>query len=432
MEHRATPCVIVAISAAFLAALGGDVVPDRRQGAGNPGLAAQALPVASRPRPALGLPDRALPPSEKVVSAVLESAVDRYLRETRLGNVDLTLRIPFAENGERKDGNGYSQSVLGGGKAEAAELWARIDEIVAGEDFRAYAAAIAEPGPLVLEFDLPAASWGPSAEPGLVAALRRGDYPGTRTRIFVLAEGDELDAASVYDYLYCVGGIGLDCSGFVYGVERCLARFLDLDLDGSLAASYGRTKDEWPLWSGIWLFTPRTGPATRVDDRIADLRPGDIILFRGRGGGFRHSAVIVSIDRRAGILRYAQCTDWAPLALRGVHRSVVRFDPGDSAARLGDKDTVWEQGIQPAFSGEPGLIYWKTDGDRYRTLWESGQSIVVRLDPVAGAMERKYPGFYPAERESGPPLGCAGEAEIDGGSERARGFFSGAEGENRY
>ncbi len=130
---------------------------------------------------------------------------------------------------------------------------------------------------------------------------------------------------------------------------------------------------------GLWFYKPGEYNVEVVEDKIENLRPGDIFLFRGRGEIFRHSAVIQSIDFVKGVIRYIQCTDWAPQIERGVHESFINFDPSNSGISLKNKSVEWKQEIYPTFVGEAGLKYWKNDGDRYRAYRQSGGSVIVRL-----------------------------------------------------
>jgi hypothetical protein len=77
-----------------------------------------------------------------------------------------------------------------------------------------------------------------------------------------------------------------------------------------------------------------------------------------------------------------------------VHESFVSFDPGNPEVSLRDPSVHWAQRVCPAFAGEPGLRYWRDDGDRYRTEWLTGESLVVRLKHVAHLIEKAQPGFY--------------------------------------
>jgi hypothetical protein len=54
----------------------------------------------------------------------------------------------------------------------------------------------------------------------------------------------------------------------------------------------------------------------------------------------------------------------------------------------------WLQQIRPTFIGEPGLQYWRNDGDRYRAYQEEGGSLVVRLNLIRELLESVEPGFY--------------------------------------
>jgi len=60
---------------------------------------------------------------------------------------------------------------------------------------------------------------------------------------------------------------------------------------------------------------------------------------------------------------------------------------------------MWTQRVFPTFLGEPGLQYWKDDGDRYRTEWPTGQSLVVRLKPIERLIEEIMPTFYGHDAE---------------------------------
>lgn len=126
---------------------------------------------------------------------------------------------------------------------------------------------------------------------------------------------------------------------------------------------------------------------------------GDIFLFRGHGGIFRHSTVIQSIDLDKGVIRYVQCTDWAPQEERGVHESFICFDANNPEVSLKDSSVRWTQRIYPTFVGEPPLRYWKDDGDRYRTEWPTGQSLIVRLNLIKRLIEDIMPTFYSNEKE---------------------------------
>lgn len=166
------------------------------------------------------------------------------------------------------------------------------------------------------------------------------------------------------------------------------------DLDGILAIVWNSSLKTVPQLMGLWFFKPEEGNVERVDDNINNLRPGDIFLFKGRGYIFRHSAVIQSIDLYRGVIRYVQCTNWAPQRERGVHESFIYFDPARPGISLKDEALEWSQKINPTFIGEVPLRFWKDDGDRYRSYMEAGGSIIVRLKLIKEIIEHSEPAFY--------------------------------------
>jgi hypothetical protein len=342
------------------------------------------------------------------VEGVLEEAIDAAYRECfrvrTVAGQPLTLRIPFGMSGERQGPGGFRQRIYMDGKGSAQALWDRIDSLILSAPFTSYAGKLAGPGEKAVAFDLQRGAFSVYTDPRLLSLVKEGPYPGTRTKIWVLKPEAALDAADVYDYLYCVGGVGLDCSGFVYHVQRSAARALGVQLDRELGSILGVDPGEVAGVVGLWLFDPANGFVQPVPDHLAALRPGDVFLFRGREPdgriGFRHSAVIQSIDRQNGLLRYLQCTDWAPRPERGVHESWIRFDPHRADLRLGDPSLEWTQEVCPTFEGETALRYWRNDGHRYRSYMEQGGTVMVRLKSLAAAVTRLEAGFYAYSSES--------------------------------
>ena len=223
--------------------------------------------------------------------------------------------------------------------------------------------------------------------------LEDGHYPGDRIRVYVLKRDATISVSDIYNYLYCVGSVGMDCSGFIYYIQKSIARSLGVDLDRKLARLMKVPSEMVPQFVGFWPFDPCNDQSERVEDVVANLRPGDIFLFRGHGGKFRHSAVIQSIDLDKGVIRYVQCTDWAPQEERGVHESFIYFDANNPEVSLQDSSVRWTQRVFPTFIGEPSLKYWKDDGDRYRTEWPTGQSLIVRLNLIKHLIEEGHANF---------------------------------------
>ena len=328
------------------------------------------------------------------LEAVIEDAYLRCLKDYQIEGKQVTLRIPFGQSDERYEVGEFSQQIFGGGKAEPQGIWKRVDSLLQSEDFEEYVEALQEPAEKVIFFSLAAGSWTVNTDPQEVKMLEEGQYPGDRIRVYVLKKDATISVPDIYNYLYCVGSVGIDCSGFIYYVQKSIARSLGVDLDRKLARLMKVPSEMVSQLVDLWPFDPLNGQSERVEDVVANLRPGDVFLFRGHGGIFRHSAVIQSIDLDKGVIRYVQCTDWAPQEERGVHESFIYFDADNPEVSLQDSSVRWTQRIYPTFIGEPALRYWKDDGDRYRTKWPTGQSLVVRLNVIKSLIEELMPTFY--------------------------------------
>ena len=314
---------------------------------------------------------------------VIDDVYRRCFRSYYFGGRRLALRIPFGQSGERPGSPGFRQRIFLNGKGEPEAVWEQAEGLFRTEAFADYLNRLREGGLRVVSFDLERKSAAVYRDSGLFRAVAEGPYPGTRTRIHLLKTDGSVGVPEIYDYLYCVGSLGMDCSGFVTCVQRAVARACGADLDLRPAESLG-----------LWFYDPGAGYTEQVDDRIVNLRPGDIVLFRGRTLTFRHSAVIQSVDPAGGVIRYLQCTDWAPREERGVHESFIYFDPDRPQSRLSDDACVWTQELSPAFPGEPGLRYWRNDGDRYRSYQAAGGSVVVRIRALKHCIEADEPGFF--------------------------------------
>ena len=341
---------------------------------------------------------------ELTLEGVIEDAYLACFKDYQIQGKQVTLRMPFGQNDERYEEGELSQQIFGGGKVEPQRTWERIDSLLQSEDFQEYIEALQTPVEKVIFFSLADGSWTVSTDPQEVKMLENGHYSGDRIRVYVLKRDAALSLADIYDYLYCVGSVGIDCSGFVYYVQKSIARSLGIDLDRMLAKVLKIPPEMVPHMVGLWYYDPSNDQSEEVEDMIANLRPGDIFIFRGHGGIFRHSAVIQSIDFDKGVIRYFQCTDWAPQEQRGVHESFIYFDVRDPEVSLKDSSVRWTQRIYPTFIGEPSLRYWKDDGDRYRTEWSTGQSLIVRLNLIKRLIEDVMPSFYSNETDDSEQL----------------------------
>jgi hypothetical protein len=361
---------------------------------------------AIRRQPPVSPGYRVKSPLEIRLEQIIDAAYRRYFKLCDFGGHPLVLRIPFGQSGERRGGRGYHQSIFRGGKEEPEAIWKRIDTLLQGEDFADYLLRLRLPGEKLVVFDLEQRRFSVYTDAGLIAIMKEGPYPGTRTRVFVLKIDGEIRGADIYNYLYCVGSVGLDCSGFVYNIEKDMARAFGLDLDQELAQVFGVPSAQLPQILGLWFFDPSRSHSERVEDRVQDLRPGDVFLFRGRlpdgGLGIRHSAVVQSVDLKRGVIRYLQCTDWAPQEERGVHESFIRFDPSKANISLKDPSLEWSQEVHPTFAGETSLRYWQNDGHRYRSYLEAGGSLIVRLKCIKALVEEAEPLFYQDVYQAGP------------------------------
>jgi hypothetical protein len=300
----------------------------------------------------------------------------------------LTVRLPFGENNERADLLEGALKVRGGGKADPVVLWKEIDSILASADFSAYVSALTDAREKIISFDLERCSWATIRDWYSIDSIKAGAYPGLPHTPAVLVKGRDVAITDVYNYLFCVGRVGMDCSGFVWYLQKSIAATGGIDLDRVLGISAGVPRSMNPsLYIGTWFFDPRNRNLEQVRDEVRNLRPGDVILFKGEDGTTRHSAVIQSIDMTKGTIRYLQCTDEAPQEERGVHESSISFDPAKPKASLKDPFVIWRQRLSPPFPGELGVVF-RDDGERYRATSERGGGTIVRLKTLKKVIEK--------------------------------------------
>jgi hypothetical protein len=322
------------------------------------------------------------------VEGVIEDAYRRCFRTFLVDGRFVTLRMPFGENAERSELADADLEILGGGKADPAALWSTIGGLLESEDFRYYLSRLADGREKVLVFDITRRGWSTTRDRFTIDRIRTGAYPGLPHKPYVLVRGRGATGADIYNYLYCVGRVGMDCSGFVWHVLRSVAAAAGLDLGRAVRRSAGAPRSaDAASFIGTWFFDPRNRSLEEVKDEIRNLRPADVIVFRGDDGTTRHSAVIQSIDRVRGTIRYLQSTDEAPQDQRGVHESLISFDPGHPEVSLKDPSVAWHQLRAAAFDGEGG-VWFRDDGERYRAYPEFGGGTVVRLKVLAAAVAK--------------------------------------------
>jgi hypothetical protein len=322
------------------------------------------------------------------VERVIEEAYRLCFRTRILGGKVMNLRMPFAQNYERDKLTDEEWGFIEGGKGNPAFLWEKINEVLDSGGFRLYAETLADGREKVVIFDLPHQEWTYSRDLFDIARMKAGSYRGLPHRPYVLVSGRGLEETDVYNYLYCIGLTGMDCSGFVWHVLSYIASQDGVDLGRTLARLLGVKQGENPSWyAGADFYNSKSSQIIAVDDEIAALRPGDVLLFRGEDGGMAHSAIVQSVDLAAGVVRYLQCTDEAPLGERGVHDSYIRFDPTKPRTSLKDLSLNWTQARYPPFPGEKASPF-SDDGKRFRAYPEHGGGRVVRLRAVSAVIEK--------------------------------------------
>nr|AGS53646.1 hypothetical protein [uncultured bacterium contig00086] len=322
------------------------------------------------------------------VERLIEEAYRLCFKTRILGGKVMNLRMPFAQDNERDKLTEVEWGFLGGGKGNPAFLWERIDQVLDSADFRNYTEALSDGREKVIIFDIPTQTWSVSRDLFDIARMKAGSYQGLLHRPYVLVSGRGLEASDVYNYLYCVGLTGMDCSGFVWHVQSYIAAAGGVDLGRTLARVLGVSGGADPsMYAGTSFYNSTSSQIIPVNDEIRNLRPGDIILFRAEDGGMAHSAVIQSVDFSAGVIRYLQCTDEAPLAERGVHESFIYFNPANTAVSLSSPSLTWTQRRYPPFPGERASPF-SDDGQRYRAYPDKGGGRVVRLRAVSEVIGR--------------------------------------------
>ncbi len=313
----------------------------------------------------------------------MEKAYRECFRTYMLDGTVVTLRVPFAQNNERAAVAGSDLIIVGDGKAGPLFIWDQIDELISSADFAAYTSMLKDEREKVIIFDLPEREWSVSRDLFDIARMKADVYRPLPHKPRVLSSGKGVLPSDVYNYLYCIGRIGMDCSGFVWYILSQAAKAGGVDLEGRLDRLLRAPAHIDPaFYVGTSFFDSESSEFLQIEDKIGNLRPGDIMLFRDKDGTMAHSAVIQSVDLSAGVIRYLQCTDEAPYEERGVHDSTIRFDPANLELSLKDESLRWSQSRFPPFPGERSSPY-SSDGNRYRAFPEFGAGKIVRLRAIA-------------------------------------------------
>jgi hypothetical protein len=318
------------------------------------------------------------------IESVIEEAYRQCFKTRIIGGRIINIRMPFAENHERDFLADSVWEFYGGGKANPEILWPVIEKILDSPSFDEYISALSSGRERVFIFDIARQSWSYSIDLFDLARLKAGSYRGLPHKPYVLASGQGVTESDIYNYLYCVGLVGMDCSGFVWHVLSWIAKRGNLDLGAVLIRVLGLPRRADAAWyAGTSFFNSKNAQITAVNDEIRSLRPADIILFPDRNGGAAHSAVIQSVDYTTGTIRYLQCTDEAPLSERGVHESFIHFNPASPSVSLSEPSLVWTQKRYAPFPGEKDSPF-SDDGGRYRA-YTGGK--VVRMSALAPVID---------------------------------------------
>ena len=196
--------------------------------------------------------------------------------------------------------------------------------------------------------------------------------------------------SDVYNYLFCIGNIGIDCSGYVWHILNYVGNAGGIDLGRILGPVLGVPPGGNPaMYAGTAFFNSRSSQIIAVNDEIRNLRPADVLLFRNIEGAIVHSAIIQSIDFSRGIIRYLQCNSISALEKRGVHESFIYFDPANPFVSLKDPLLHWTNKRFPSFPGEE--IWFADDGERYRYRLNGGGRVIrlLALVPVVDRLSRQ-------------------------------------------
>jgi hypothetical protein len=319
------------------------------------------------------------------IERVIEEAYRQFFRTRIIDNRVMVIRIPFAMNNDRNIMLEGNLRYVGDGKGSPQMLWPVIEGILDSDDFAEYIRVLSSGREKVIIFDIAERSWNIQTDPFLIARMKSGSYRGLPHRPYALVSGTGALESDVYNYLYCVGNVGIDCSGFVWFILAYIGRQGGIDLGEILRPVLGVPRGADPaLYVGTAFLNSRNTQVMAVSDEIRNLRPADVLLFRDIEGVIVHSAIIQSIDWTRGIIRYLQCNNIAPQEERGVHDSFIYFDPSNTSVSLKDPSLYWTKKRFGAFAGEE--IPFADDGERYRYRLNGGGR-VVRLRALIPIVE---------------------------------------------
>ncbi|GMO59254.1 MAG: hypothetical protein Ta2G_19150 [Termitinemataceae bacterium] len=314
------------------------------------------------------------------VEAVIERAFRQCFKSYFIDGQLVNVRMPFAENHERDQLVDGGWEFLGKGKSAPPLLWPVINSTLQSSDFAKYIEALKSGKEQVIIFDIASQKWDVSFDIFDIARMKAGSYHGLPHKPYVLVNGKGVKESDVYNYLYCIAWTGLDCSGFVWYTLSYIAEQRGINLGQALRRSLGMPSGGTAAnFAGTSFYNSPSSEIIAVDDKIKNLRSGDIMLFRWTDGTMAHSAIIQSVNFSSGVIRYLQDTDEAPQEERGVHDSYIYFNPKKTNLSLQDESLQWSQKRFSPFPGERESAF-SDDGQRYRAY---GGGRVVRLRIMA-------------------------------------------------
>jgi len=323
------------------------------------------------------------------VEMIIEEAYRQCIRTKIIDGRVMNIRIPFAMNTERDILLKTPINFIEDGKGKPETLWPIIEDILDSKEFAEYIKALSSGHEKVIIFDLVERSWSMSSDLFIIARLKTDLFSGLPHRPYVLTSGRGARESDVYNYIYCIGLVGMDCSGFVWHVLSYTARKGGVDLGRALSSSLGvSVRGNYSQYIGTSFFSSKNPQIIQVTDEIRNLRPADVMLFRDVNGEVVHSAIIQSIDFKKGVIRYLHCNNFSLPEERGVHESFIYFDPSNPAVSLKDPSLHWTQKRFAPFIGED--FNFADDGERYRNRANGGGKIIrfKALVPVIEKLNR--------------------------------------------
>ncbi|MDR2841992.1 MAG: peptidoglycan endopeptidase [Spirochaetaceae bacterium] len=312
------------------------------------------------------------------LEGIIEAAYRQCFKSFFIDGKLMNIRMPFAENHERDKLVEGGWEILGKGKSDPASLWPVVEATLQSSDFSRYIETLNNGKEQVIIFDIAAQKWDVSQDIFDIARMKAGSYHGLPHKPFVLVYGTGARDIDVYNYLYCVAWIGLDCSAFVWHTLSYIANLAGVNLGVSLRSALGAPRGGIPsFYAGTSFYNSNSKEIIAVKDLIKNLRPADILLFRAKDGSMAHSAIIQSIDFSKGVIRYIQDTDEALQEERGVHESFIYFNPQNTNISLKDPSLQWSQKRFSPFPGEKDSAF-SDDGQRYRA-YSGGRVVRLRI-----------------------------------------------------